>query len=532
MGKKISAIDAIILKFKDKGTEDTIQSHRNIIGQSGYVWWGWWAKNYENLPQKEFEYVKKQLESGSKTIVFYLYHTKKDILYKAVCEQVIYGNDGIVCPDDNSPEYYKDYPVKVWMKFRDIHETEKEYFVGKYTFLTDSLIDEKHKEKASLSSFADCKVVDFELFCYQKRTIWFLRNSIKTDNTLPSIGQFTMVMDTIAKDFYKADGTSFLVLSDLHFTDIENKHAFSLKDDRINLPLEEVIFKRLKDKKFSGIIIAGDFTWCASEKEFSLAEQFILKLMDKYSIKRSQIILVPGNHDIAFLKDYKGDFEKNKIVEVASKEARENYINFYDNIFQIKPKEEFLCSARRILLRNNLPIEIIGLDSNILQQEEDRFVGQGFVGQHQLSYIYTQMELLENCDVYSYRILVLHHHIIPAWYQETPEIDHSYSVLLDSGRLQEFIKKYRIKLVIHGHNHENQFTKITIPASVNSGEEDYTYHIIGIGSAGAKEVSTANPNVVGILDFEERGKAKYINVPIVPNGQELKEREYDFSLEN
>ena len=175
---------------------------------------------------------------------------------------------------------------------------------------------------------------------------------------------------------------------------------------------------------------------------------------------------------------------------------------------------------------------MIGLDSNILQQQEGRFVGQGFVGQHQLSYIYTQMELLKNYDVYSYRILVLHHHIMPAWYQENPEKDHSYSVLLDSGRLQEFIKKYRVKLVIHGHNHENLFTKITIPASKHSGEDDYTYHIIGIGSAGAKDVSPANPNVIGLLSFEKRGMVKYINIPISPNGQDLQSHEYEFCLEN
>lgn len=532
MSRRNGMIDAIILKFKDKGTEDTIESHKNIIGQNGYVWWGWWSKDYENLPEKEFQEIKKQLENNKKKIVFFLYHTKKEILYKATCEEIIFRIEGMNCPDDKSPAYYKDYPVKAWMKFCEIHETEKENFIEKYTFLADSLIDEKHKEKTSLSSFVDCKAIDFELFSYQKRTIWFLRNSKPTDNTLPSIKQYTMLMDNIARNFYKADGTSFLILSDLHFTEIENKHAFSLANDGVDSSLSEVIFSVVKETKISGIIIAGDFTWCASEKEFGFAEQFILKLMERYGIKRNQIIFVPGNHDIAFLKNFTGKFEKNKTVEVASKEARNNYMNFYDSIFHIKPNEDFLCSARRILLRNNLPVEIIGLDSNVLQQQEDRFVGQGFVGQHQLSYIHTQMELLENSDVYSYRILVLHHHLIPAWYQDNPEKDHSYSVLLDSGRLQEFIKKYRIKLVIHGHNHENRFTKITIPAMVGSKEEDYTYHIIGIGSAGAKDVSTANPNVIGMLNFQKQGKVKYINIPIAPTGQELQHREYEFCIEN
>lgn len=522
-------ISAVVLKFKDKGTKDTIKEHVDILEKKGSVWWGWWSKDFENLPKRQLQEIQQQLEQDKKKISFYLFHTKKEIMYEAVCDEIIYREDSLQCPDENVPDYYKDYPIRAWFRFSNIHETNKEDFCEKYTYLEDDLIDEEHKEKLSLSSFAGFRASEIDLFVFQKRTVWFLCDRRKTDENAIGINQFGKMIENISKNYFKTLGTRILVLSDLHFTEIEQKHAFGLKEGLRKIKLVEAVKNVLEksDKIISGMIIAGDFTWCADEKEFKYAEEFIMELMENYDIKRNQILVVPGNHDIAFSKNKTGEFEENKEIEVASREAQANYVDFYNNIFQTRPKEDFMCATRRLLLRNNLPIEIIGLDSNVLQQEEKAFVGQGFVGYKQLNYLSTQMELKDYDDVYSYRILVLHHHIMPAWYQEEPEKNHSYSVLLDSGRVQEFIKKYRIKLVIHGHNHENQFTKITIPKAIDTEEDDYTYYIMGIGSAGA----SGNNNVIGILDFDKVGMVDYTNVQINAKGQDgLFIKKYEFSL--
>lgn len=530
-GTKVeNKIAAIILKFKDKRTEDTIEAHVEILNKEKTVWWGWWSKDYENLPQNQLEEIKQRLANNRDAVKIYLFHSKKEIFYRAVCEEIVFRENGLQlqCPDENCPEYYKDYPVRAWFRFSDIHPTNKEDFCGKYTYLADDLIDEEHKKKPSLSSFAGSKASEPDLFVIQKRTMWFLRNVRKADNHI-DMNMFGTMMENISKNYFKTLGNRILLLSDLHFTEIEQRHAFGLGDNPDKMKLIDCIKKALKkdERPISGVIISGDFTWCANEKEFSYAEQFILDLMENYDIKRNQILIVPGNHDIAFEKDRSGEFTENRKIEVASKEAQANYIDFYNSIFEVRPKEEFLCASRRILLRNNLPIEIIGLDSNVLQQEEKAFVGQGFVGYKQLNYLSTQMELKDNEEVYSYRILVLHHHIMPAWYQEEVEKNHSYSVLLDSGRVQEFIKKYRIKLVIHGHNHENQFTKITIPSVEDSTEQDYVYYIIGIGSAGA----CGNSNVIGVIDFDKIGKVKYTNLGINSKGQDdLQQKKYEFPL--
>lgn len=528
--KNENKISAMVLKFKDKGIEDTIEAHLNILKEKKSVWWGWWSKDYENLPQKQLEEVQRKLSNSKDSVKIYLFHSKKEIIYRAVCEEVVFRECGLhlQCPDENCPEYYKDYPVRAWFRFSDIHQTNNDDFIKKYSYLADDLIDDEHKRKFSLSSFAGSRASALDLFVLQKRTMWFLRNVHKSDTAI-DMNPYSTMMENISKNYFKTSGNRILVLSDLHFTDIIQKHAFGLGENPNKMKLIDCIKKVLKkdERPISGVIISGDFTWKADEKEFNYAEQFILDLMETYDIKRNQILIVPGNHDIAFETNGNGEFVENKKIEVASIQAQTNYINFYNNIFEMRPKEEFLCASRRILLRNNLPIEIIGLDSNVLQQEEKAFVGQGFVGYKQLNYLSTQMELKDNEEVYSYRILVLHHHIMPAWYQEEIEKNHSYSVLLDSGRVQEFIKKYQIRLVVHGHNHENQFTKITIPSVEGSNEPDYVYYIISIGSAGAYR----NSNVIGIIDFDKIGKVRYTNLEINSKGQDdLREKKYEFPL--
>ena len=60
-------IAAIVLRFRDKGdVKSTIESHQKIIDEKKSVWWGWWAKDYENIPKEYFEDFKNKLKSGKK----------------------------------------------------------------------------------------------------------------------------------------------------------------------------------------------------------------------------------------------------------------------------------------------------------------------------------------------------------------------------------------------------------------------------------------------------------------------------------
>lgn len=70
-------ICAVVLKFKDKGTEDTIESHQGIIKNKGHVWWGWWSKDYENLPINELQKIQEQIKKNPNSILFFCFIQKK-----------------------------------------------------------------------------------------------------------------------------------------------------------------------------------------------------------------------------------------------------------------------------------------------------------------------------------------------------------------------------------------------------------------------------------------------------------------------
>ena len=523
MGKGIN-ITAIVLRFRDKGEDnnDTIKAHKAIIDTSQHVWWGWWAKDYENAPLDYFKQIEKKIRDKERFVIF-LFHTKIRKFYKASCNEIQYnttdGSSVISSPEpDCTPEYYRSTKVKLWLKFTDIAECDFSILTSSYSFAKDStqlfanMEDNNSDKKNNLYvSFEGCKVSSEDDFLIQKRTIWFLKKQNKSDEATP-VQEWKPLLDNFASHYAKTPHTKILLLSDLHFSlKNSNKHNFPLNtDDPQDYTLIDSIMEIINEKRIEvgGIIIAGDFTFIPCEDDFDLAADFVEELVSRLHIKTSQVAIVPGNHDIAFDKN-NADSDK---IEFASDESKEMYKNFYRRIYHVEPNE-YLCCSKRIILGNGLPIEIICANSSVLQQEEDYFV-QGMIGRQQLQLLTNQMDLKRNIKTYTYRIFVMHHHLVVANYLKTPEKKKQYSALLDSGQVQRFLNEYNISLVIHGHEHEN----IGIALSSHLSQNNRKTEIIGLGSAGSSDLCSNVNNSFGILDFSEYGKVTYESYEIIPNG--------------
>ena len=536
MSKGIS-IAAVVLRFRDKGEDnnDTIKAHRAIIDTSQHVWWGWWAKDYENAPLDYFKQIEKKITEGEKFEIF-LFHTKIQKFYKASCNKIQYntadGSSVISSPEpEYTPEYYRSTKVKLWLRFTDIEECDFSILTRNYSFAKDStqffanLEDSTNDKKNNLYvSFEGCKVSDIEDFLIQKRTIWFLKKQNKSDGATP-VQEWKPLQDNFASHYAKTPHTKILLLSDLHFSSKKpEKHNFPLNiGNPQDYTLISSIIDIISEKKIEvgGIIIAGDFTFIPCEEDFDLAADFIEELISKLHIKTSQVAIVPGNHDIAF-DENNADSEK---IEYASDASKEMYKNFYRRIYHVEPNE-FLCCSKRIILGNGLPIEIICANSSVLQQEEDFFV-QGMIGRRQLQLLANQMDLKRNIKTYTYRIFVMHHHLVAANYLKTPEKKKQYSALLDSGQVQKFLNEYNISLVIHGHEHEN----IGIALSSHMTQNNKKTEIIGLGSAGSSDLCPNVNNSFGILDFSEYGRVKYESYDIIPNGNVSDAPRIEYSFE-
>ncbi len=540
--KTTEEISAVVLRFRDKGegNSDTIDEHCKIIRDKGYVWWGWWAKNYEKPPYDYFQQIERQIALlAPQGIGFpiFLLHTKKQEIYKANCSAISYENsvEGFAqTPDpDATPSYYNKSSAKLWLKFTSIEKCNPGdvLFANKYSFLHDSKSffsgPRKFVNNHLIASFAGCKVAQIEEFLVQKRTIWFLRNQESGDKTtrvdewLPLPGNFTQHHTRVNIGAYK-----LLVLSDLHFTSDKKQHQFALEQDKTSsrITLLESIMKIINSSdvggpnQIAGVLIAGDFVFKPCDDEFNLARNFIKALLNELGLKSDQLAIVPGNHDIAYTKaeDDNGiegesdGTDDNSLPPEASEEAKLAYRKFYEAIYDATPNK-YLCGCKRILLPNHLPIEIICVNSCVLQQEKDSFV-QGYVGEYQWDEIKNQLNIQPDIQTYAYRILLIHHHLSSTSIYEQPLAkNRNYNILLDAGSVSRKIRRYNIKLVIHGHGHENS-SDHSAPREIwtpNGSIIPNPYDIISMGSAGSADLPGDEGNTLGILDFSKFGCVQF-----------------------
>ena len=98
-----------------------------------------------------------------------------------------------------------------------------------------------------------------------------------------------------------------------------------------------------------------------------------------YNLNDNCYSICPGNHDLKFSEKPYSEDDKVTIAYDSSKEA---YIDFYRQVFGADPTES-LYSIRRFLTPDLVPIEVIAINSCLLQQDKDHFRGMGYVGNDQ-----------------------------------------------------------------------------------------------------------------------------------------------------
>ena len=79
--------DTMILRFRDLVTSEngTIEQHKAIIAKHGYVWWGWWNKDSEKVPD-DFSLLSTQAKESP--ISVFLVDSGQNLLYRAACSDI------------------------------------------------------------------------------------------------------------------------------------------------------------------------------------------------------------------------------------------------------------------------------------------------------------------------------------------------------------------------------------------------------------------------------------------------------------
>lgn len=124
----------------------------------------------------------------------------------------------------------------------------------------------------------------------------------------------------------------------------------------------------------------------------------------------------------------------------------------------------------------------------------------GYVGNDQRDEIEGKLALTKGKKVF--RILVMHHHLMPVMFSEEPKVSEMYSLTLDSEAISQFVLRNGINVVLHGHAHKEFYSEIVRISKEGSRKK---YHVIGIGSAGATaaDLSDGRKNMFGLLTFSK-----------------------------
>jgi 3',5'-cyclic AMP phosphodiesterase CpdA len=497
-------IETIALRFRDLAGP-TIVEHSEMISQHGSVWWGWWSKPGEKLPRELFAQFLDQIEADGE-VTWFLADSGERKVYRATVTGICFSGatQRIPSPEpERTPPYYAEQEWLAWFRFSSIEEADESDLTAK-SYSEPPLgtfDDDPHRE-----AFDGKRVFSLDEMLSRHRTIYFLRDG--QDDDLEHLAALvpSLPIAPFMPEALEVPSSYIVQISDLHFGP---NHAFPDVSNEIQRNLALRVSDDL-NQKYGGeppaaVILSGDFTWQGTPEEFAKALDFIDHLQSVFEIHRSRFIVCPGNHDIQWSPPAE-DYDPDKPVTVATPDAQANYRSFVSDAIKLSLPSDSMAIGRRFLLSNFVPVDIISLDSSRLEQES--FAGYGFVSRQQIDDAAEKLGWGASEKGGQYRVLVLHHHVVPVLPVEAiGQTDARYSLTLDAGELLYRALELNVDLILHGHMHRS-FTAlhgrlgpdISFPASRR-------LVIQAAGSAGVKaqHLAPGTVNSYQIYEFTPEG---------------------------
>ncbi|MFN9488129.1 MAG: metallophosphoesterase family protein [Cyanobacteriota bacterium] len=527
----------IVLRYRDLVTTpgETIPLHSNIIQKSGFVWWGWWNKPGETIPVSSILRLRKsQEEEGSTKII--LFDSGKLELRFACCIDIKWHQEykRLEAPDQGeyTPLYYKDKRYLIWFKFNRIEppleEPDKELL--NYSYAKDDELFDNHK--SYYTRFHDKRVYSREELKQQDRSMWLLRKKRKGDavNEISLVQGSELRPDHFVDQYICSQSRHLLWVSDLHFGP---NHGFPSETSISSFDLGQAIESAAGAngiEDLAGVIISGDITWNASEEDFNDAIAFFQRLGRSPSkLDNYRFAICPGNHDLRFSPA--PEDKTSKILDsAASSDARKNYEKMYEEMFYIPPNE-FLSLGRRFLLGGHFPVEVVCLNSSLLDQKQGWFQGIGYLSQRQLDHAAQEFGWRQDRSVgvpddspRAFRIVVMHHHLLPVSFAEEPIGGMQYSTVLDAERLARWLCRHRVNVLLHGHMHQPYYAMLKKPIDHRNPQSiKHDIHVIGLGSTGVNQAHRGEfSNMFGIITAGSK-TMKFSIYEIFPGTEEPRE---------
>ena len=305
-------------------------------------------------------------------------------------------------------------------------------------------------------------------------------------------------------------------LSDPHFGSIKRggksvfMHRFgdSENSNVLSAELERELIRAMRDRYHIEdvvLVISGDLTYTGKHEEFIQVENFLVALCGSLGLRRDQVVLVPGNHDVDW-----------RLAEADSTLRFDPYLRFVRRFygtdafktlyplvhvdFESRPKANEI-----VYYKQHGQVLVVGLNSCIFETHLNHY---GFIGLKQLNHV---DRLLEQVTEPAVKVAVMHHHLHPfpevLEMQEDKEVWMDTSTIRDAGLVEQRLEQMGFDLVLHGHKHKPQLRETLVTdrlAERNTDTRSLTRSLIvsGAGSVGvnAKELEQNEANQFALIE--------------------------------
>jgi 3',5'-cyclic AMP phosphodiesterase CpdA len=264
------------------------------------------------------------------------------------------------------------------------------------------------------------------------------------------------------------------------------------------------------------IAVSGDFTQKAEYSEFEEASKFLenilsIKNTDK-PLSKSDIFMVPGNHDVTFDKQ-------------TAKERFQAYCNFYNEFYEgVRPsifsKDALSISQVHVVTRNDNKVLIAEVNCCMYVQNDTIDKSRGQVAMDAIAKLRNELESIRKKGNYNdyIKVAIIHHHVvlIPSFIEPNRGVDS----VMNARHLLELFSEFNFHVILHGHKHyPHVFSYDPLPLW-DSEKSSIPQLVLAGGSCGSSELpfGTSSCNTYSAITIKWHPNAQQLRVKVITRG--------------
>ncbi|MGH3692741.1 MAG: metallophosphoesterase family protein [Pseudonocardiaceae bacterium] len=493
-----------LFRYRDL-VADTLPEHRRTIEEKGFAWWGWWKRPNEPSHEEYWDRLANTVKQRKVTVG--LFHSGTGQVHLAIVDRIIvpesdeYGNLVAVTPSGDEmqcvPHYYRQSShSRAWFRLVSI-DTEPTRFFGRYSFREAPQLPGYLPRQ--LRKLASKIILDADELRTMDTTIWRVRSSVAGDRS-------ELILTANARTSYDSPhlarpvscpGDWILHVTDPHFAlgrfRQEHRWKLEVETESAGSTMFEAISSALRrDRRAIGaILLTGDLTFIASDAEFDAARTAIFRFVTgDLALGLEHLVVVPGNHDIAWTKNEATTYQPGAQVTVAPTDATRAYSHFYQKLYLHDPHEHLSMSRRFVFPGGNL-VDVIGVNSSSLEQGKSFLAGMGRIQEAAYRTAASSLEWGSD-EGLSLRLLALHHHLVLTEDLESADdFERGFGIAVDAARILRMAARDGVHIAVHGHKHRAFVWRTDVyelPESTHEVWDLGPINIVGGGSAGSTSV--------------------------------------------